>query len=100
MHPTTPPTGTLLLVLCIKSFNYSSCYCLIAPSGNVTTCPLGTYQPESQGDCLPCPLNTNTSVENAIICPCLSGYFRAAFEGPQVDCTRESYTCIYCLLLV
>ena len=58
---------------------------------NVTfPCPVGTYQPELRGDCLPCPLNTNTSVENATICPCIPGYFRAPLEGPEVACTRES----------
>lgn len=69
---------------------------------NVTSvCPLRTYRPEPKGDCLPCPLNTNISVENATICPCLPGFFRTSLEGPESDCTRESYiwTHIYLYIL-
>ena len=51
-----------------------------------------TYQPEPRGDCLPCPPNTNTTVENATICPCIPGYFRTPLEGPEVACTRKSNT--------
>ena len=61
------------------------------------SCPPGTFQPQLQGDCLPCPLNTNRSVVNATMCHCLQGYFRSIFEGPEFPCTRESASIILLL---
>ena len=59
-----------------------------------TVCPPGTYRSESRM-CLPCPPNTILRVDNATICPCLSGYFRSALDGPEDGCTRKSFITIH-----
>ena len=64
---------------------------------NLTCCPHGIYKHKYvihnvvQEDCLPCPDNSQrASNEDASICPCLPGYFRAIGEGPEFACTRRS----------
>ena len=56
-------------------------------------CPPGYYRSTSdpETDCLACPANTDTTVEAAGICQCLTGYFRNT-EGLSEDCpSGQSY---------
>ena len=73
----------LILLRIVQSLGTFSCILDLA-----NFCPPGTYHSESRM-CLPCPPNTILSVDNATICPCLSGYFRTILDGPEDGCTRE-----------
>ena len=41
--------------------------------------------------CLPCPANSNSTQSGASVCPCFEGYYRAAGEPAEMECTRKSY---------
>ena len=53
----------------------------------VSACPPGTYK-SAQGSsvCLPCPSNSNSSVNGSSQCPCLQGYYRPAGSGADSGC--------------
>ena len=53
----------------------------------VSACPPGTYK-SAQGSsvCLPCPSNSNNSVNGSSQCPCLQGYYRPAGYGADSGC--------------
>ena len=40
--------------------------------------------------CLPCPANSNSTQRGESVCPCFAGYFRAAGDPPEMECTRKS----------
>ena len=40
--------------------------------------------------CLPCPANSNSTERGESVCPCFEGYYRAAGELPEMECTRKS----------
>ena len=41
--------------------------------------------------CLPCPANSNSTQSGASVCPCFEGYYRAAEDPPEMECTRKSH---------
>ena len=41
--------------------------------------------------CVPCPPNSNSTQSGAFVCPCFEGYYRAAREPPEMECTRKSH---------
>ena len=57
----------------------------ITPSA---ACGAGTY--ETDGTCLPCPGNSNSTQPRLSECTCFEGYYRAAGEPPEMSCTRKS----------
>eukprot|EP00731_Ephydatia_muelleri_P014465 Em0008g185a len=66
-------------------------YPMILADGSITqlTCVsgAGTYK-SAQGSsvCLPCPSNSNSSVNGSSQCPCLQGYYRPAGSGADSGC--------------
>ena len=64
---------------------YSTCTSLFPPS---EVCDAGMY--ETGGTCLPCPANSNSTQPRLSVCPCFEGYYRAAGELPEMECTRKS----------
>ena len=53
-------------------------------------CDPGTYL-ATNDTCLPCPANSNSTQSGAFVCPCFEGYYRAAGEPPEMECTRKSF---------
>ncbi len=51
-------------------------------------CAAGEYDSASDGNCLPCPANSDSEA-GATICTCDEGYYRSGTEGPDIGCTRE-----------
>ena len=55
-------------------------------------CPVGFFRDPSvmSFQCIPCAANTNLILLNeATVCPCLPGYFRALDDDPGVSCSRK-----------
>ena len=44
--------------------------------------------------CFPCPANSNSTQSGASVCPCFEGYYRAAREPPEMECTRKSHVVV------
>jgi hypothetical protein len=65
---------------CNPGYEFINTYC--------KACSIGTYKPV-QGDerCQGCPVNSHSSTNSSTGCPCLSGYYRASFEGVDDPCT-------------
>ena len=59
-------------------------------------CDPGMYLPVDD-TCLPCPANSNSTQSGESVCPCFEGYYRAAGEPPEMECTRKSCAGV-CLL--
>ena len=62
---------------------------LLPPSA---ACDAGTYG--IGGTCLPCPANSNSTQSGTSVCPCFEGYYRAAGDPPEMECTRKSYVVV------
>ena len=52
-------------------------------------CGVGMY--ETGGTCLPCPANSNNTQPRSSECACFEGYYKAAGEPPEMECSRKSY---------
>lgn len=58
-------------------------------------CPVGYYKPtpdeeeEGEGGCRPCPENTSTLEEGAVMCSCVQGFLRLPTEPHHLGCTSE-----------
>ncbi len=57
------------------------------PPPHPTACAAGEYSVQGES-CQSCPANSNSGTV-APECPCNEGYYRAASEGPETDCTRK-----------
>ena len=44
-------------------------------------------------DCADCPDNSDSLSTGSISCPCLSGYYRAAYESFDMACTGKFMSC-------
>ena len=73
------------LSICFLSLSLS----FTSPFPHSAACGAGTY--ETEGTCLPCPANSNSTQPRLSKCPCFEGYYRAAGEPPEMACTRKSH---------
>ena len=62
---------------------------LTSPFPHSVACDAGTY--ETDGTCLPCPANSNSTQPRLSECTCFEGYYRAVGEPPEMECTRKSH---------
>ena len=53
-------------------------------------CDPGMYL-ATNGTCLSCPANSNSTQRGASLCSCFEGYYRSAREPPEMECTRKYY---------
>ena len=60
--------------------------CLLSSEG----CDPGMYL-ATNDCCLPYPANSNSTQSGASVCPCFEGYYRAAEDPPEMECTRKCY---------
>ncbi|XP_072508606.1 ephrin type-B receptor 6 isoform X3 [Notamacropus eugenii] len=52
-------------------------------------CPLGSFKAMAGGaSCIPCPSRSHTTMPGALICPCLSGFYRSNSDPTDAPCTR------------
>ena len=59
-------------------------------SHSFSECTYQTYfEGVSNGPCLPCPDNSESTEAGLGECPCVQGYYRAPDEGAEEACTRE-----------
>ena len=59
-------------------------------------CDPGMYL-ATNDTCLPCPANSNSTERGESVCPCFEGYYRAAGDPPEMNCTRKS--CVVVLMM-
>ena len=78
-----PRVRVCCLSICLLSLSSTS---LSPPSA---ACDAGTYG--TGGSCLPCPANSNSTQSGTSVCPCFEGYYRAAGDPPEMECTCKSY---------
>ena len=63
-----------------------------SPFPHCAACGAGTY--ETDGTCLPCPANSNSTQPRLSECTCFEGYYRAVGEPPEMACTRKSHVVV------
>ena len=67
-----------MLKTCIANFVFSA------------VCESGEFKSNiSNSNCLPCPLNSNSSTAGAFVCNCKLGWYRTAMDPPESSCTGE-----------
>ena len=89
----------LSLSVCLSGF--LSDLFLTSPFPHCAACGAGTY--ETDGTCLPCPANSNSTQPRLSECTCFEGYYRAVGEPPEMECTRKShevFAVVQCVELV
>ena len=74
----------ICLSLCLPFF--LTCQHLPSSEG----CDPGMYLAVDE-TCLPCPANSNSTQSGVSVCPCFEGYYRAAEDPPEMECTRKYY---------
>ena len=58
---------------------------------------MGSYKDTvGDGECLPCPAQSNATEPGQEMCPCDEGYFRAPENNASVNCTSILFSCILC----
>ena len=78
--------GTLLFV-CLSFLSFRLYFTSLFPPSAV--CDAGMYV--TGGTCFPCPANSNSTQPRLSECACVEGYYRAAGEPPEMECTRKSH---------
>ena len=77
----------MLSVVCLSACQCIHYFiCLLSSEG----CDPGMYL-DTNDTCLPCPANSNSTQSGAFVCPCFEGYYRAAGDPPEMECTRKYY---------
>ena len=79
------------LLICLSTFLTD----LFTSSSPPEGCDPGMYLAVDD-TCLPCPANSNSTQHGASVCPCFEGYYRAAGEPPEMNCTRKSHVFCSC----
>ncbi|KAL5491914.1 hypothetical protein EMCRGX_G017285 [Ephydatia muelleri] len=85
-YPMTLADGSITQLTCVSGAGLGGGQTLLTSCDN-QACPPGTYK-SAQGSsvCLPCPSNSNSSVNGSSQCPCLQGYYRPAGSGADSGC--------------
>ena len=76
------------VLVCLSAFSLS----LTSPFPPSAACGAGTY--ETDGTCLPCPANSNSTQPRLSECTCFEGNYRAAEDPPEMACTRKSFVVV------
>ena len=95
VHPSVCQFVCLSVCLSTHAFVFAN---LLHFSLSHKGCDPGMYL-ATNGTCLPCPANSNSTQHGASVCPCFKGYYRAAGEPPEIGCTRKSCGGVYLLAL-